>query len=108
MLTIFINFLDFLTFPCYKETNDVSIQEMMLALFYFKPTLNRLFSSGKVKHKLRVQIHKLRVQIHELRVQIHELPVKIQELRVQIHKLQVEIHELQVEVQELLTKIHDL
>ena len=101
MLTIFINFLDFLTFPCYKETNDVSIQQMMSALFYYKPTLNRLFSSGKVKHKLRVQIHKLRAQIHEL-------PVKIQELRVQIHKLQVEIHELRVEVQELLTEIHDL
>ena len=26
VLAIFINFLDFLTFPCYKETNDVSIK----------------------------------------------------------------------------------
>ena len=25
ILTIFINFLDFSTFPCYKETNKVSI-----------------------------------------------------------------------------------
>ena len=25
ILTIFINFLDFLTFPCYKDTNGVSI-----------------------------------------------------------------------------------
>ena len=29
VLFIFINFSDFLTFPCYNETNDVSMLQMM-------------------------------------------------------------------------------
>ena len=40
ILTIFMDFTDFSTFPCYKETNDVSILQMMSALFYFQLTLN--------------------------------------------------------------------
>ena len=27
ILTIFINFLDFLTFSCYKETNDIDVTD---------------------------------------------------------------------------------
>ena len=30
---------------CYKEINDVSIQQMISAFFYFQPTLNRLFNN---------------------------------------------------------------
>ena len=37
ILTIFVNFPDFLTFSCYKETKDVSIKQMMSAFFYFQP-----------------------------------------------------------------------
>ena len=33
ILTIFVNFPDFLTFPWYKETNDVSIKQMMATFF---------------------------------------------------------------------------
>ena len=35
VLTIFINFSDFLTFPYYKKTNDVNILQMMSAFFTF-------------------------------------------------------------------------
>ena len=46
ILTIFtIFFFDILTFSCYKETNDVSIWQMMPALFHFQPTLNRLLNN---------------------------------------------------------------
>ena len=31
---IFIDFFGFLTFPCYKETNDVSLWQIMLACFF--------------------------------------------------------------------------
>ena len=41
---ILIVFLDFLTFPCYKETNDVSVQQIMSPFFHFQHTLNRLFN----------------------------------------------------------------
>ena len=44
-LTIFIDFLDILTFPCYKETNDVRIQQMMPVPFYFQHALKRLFNT---------------------------------------------------------------
>ena len=47
ILTIFINFSDFLTFPCYKETNGVSIKQMMSSFFYFQPTIVRLFNNYK-------------------------------------------------------------
>ena len=43
ILAIFNNFhqfLDFLTFPCYKETNDVSLKQMVSAFFYFQYTSN--------------------------------------------------------------------
>ena len=43
-LTIFINFLDFLTFPCYKETNDATCNKYQ-HFFYFQPILSRLFNS---------------------------------------------------------------
>ena len=43
-------------------------------------TNTAIINSGKVKHKLRVQIHELRVQIYELQVQIHELRIQIHEL----------------------------
>ena len=45
ILTIFINFSDFLIFPCCKETNNVTICQMMSAVFYTQPTLNRLFNN---------------------------------------------------------------
>ena len=35
---IFISFVGFLTFPCYKEINDMNVNQM-LAFFYFEPTL---------------------------------------------------------------------
>ena len=41
--SILIDFLDFLTFTCYKETNDVSLQQMMSAFFQIQHTLNRLY-----------------------------------------------------------------
>ena len=48
MLAIFIDFyhfLDILTFPFYKETYDVSSQQMMSAIFYFQHTLIRLLNN---------------------------------------------------------------
>ena len=44
-INYFINFPDFLTLPCYKESNSVSIKQMMSAILYFPPTLNRLFNN---------------------------------------------------------------
>ena len=35
ILAVFIKFLDFLTFPCYEESNDVSIKQIMPAFFLF-------------------------------------------------------------------------
>ena len=46
MLTIFINFM---TFPYYKETDGNSIKQMMSAFFYFQFTLNRLFNNCFIK-----------------------------------------------------------
>ena len=43
--SIFINFLDFLTFPCYKETNNVSLEQTMSVFFHFQQTLNRPFNN---------------------------------------------------------------
>ena len=43
--SIFLNFLDFLTLTCYKETNDVSLEQMMSAFFHFQHTLYRLFNN---------------------------------------------------------------
>ena len=45
ILVIFITFTDFLTFPCYKETNYISLYQMMSAFFHFQHTLNRLFKN---------------------------------------------------------------
>ena len=39
ILIIFINFSDFLTFPCYIETNDVGISQMISTFFHFRPIL---------------------------------------------------------------------
>ena len=44
ILTISINFLDFLTFPYCKETN-VSILQIASAFFNLQPTLNRLVNN---------------------------------------------------------------
>ena len=41
ILTIFIDSLDFLTFPCYKEINDLSI---MSVFCHFQSILKRLFN----------------------------------------------------------------
>ena len=43
-ILLFSDFLDFLTFPCYKETNDVSVQQIMSPFCHFQHTLNRLFN----------------------------------------------------------------
>ena len=40
----FQQFFEFLTFPYYKETNDINLQQMMLAFFHFEHTFNRLFN----------------------------------------------------------------
>ena len=40
-------FLDFLTFPCCRETNGVSLQQMMSPVFHSKHTLNRFFNHFK-------------------------------------------------------------
>ena len=48
ILAIFINFpqfLNFLTLPCYKETNDVRLQQMMSAFFHFQHTLHKMFNN---------------------------------------------------------------
>lgn len=45
ILTIFIVFSDFLLFPCFKETNYVSIQKIILAFTNFKSTIYRLFNN---------------------------------------------------------------
>ena len=45
ILSSFINFSDFLTLSCYKETYDVGLQQMMSACFYFQTSLNMLFNS---------------------------------------------------------------
>ena len=46
ILTLFIYFLDLLTFPYYKEINGVTnnSKQMMSANFFFQPTLNGLFN----------------------------------------------------------------
>ena len=44
-LFIFIHFSDFLTFPCYKETDDVCIYLTISAYFYFQPTPKRLVNN---------------------------------------------------------------
>ena len=44
-LTIFIDFSDFLTFPCCKETNDVTYNRWCQQCFYIQVTLNRLFNN---------------------------------------------------------------
>ena len=41
-LTIFIDISDFLTFPCYKETNDPSIKLMIFFYFQYFFTFNLL------------------------------------------------------------------
>ena len=41
---VFINFPDFLIFPCYQKTNDVNTKQMISAFFYIQLTLNRLFN----------------------------------------------------------------
>ena len=45
ILAIFIDFLNFLLFPSYKETNDISLWQIMSAFFHFQHTLNRLFNN---------------------------------------------------------------
>ena len=49
ILAIFMNFHwfsgFFLTFHCYKKTNNVSSLQMMSAFFYFRHALNRLFNN---------------------------------------------------------------
>ena len=48
ILAIFIDFhrlSGFLTLLCYKETNDVSLQQMMSAFFKFQHAFNRLFNN---------------------------------------------------------------
>ena len=45
VLTIFINFLDFLILSNCNETNDISIKQMLSVFFYFQLTLNRLFNN---------------------------------------------------------------
>ena len=45
ILIDFTNFSDFLTFPCYKETNDANLKKMMSTFFHFQHTLNRLFNN---------------------------------------------------------------
>ena len=45
VLAIFINFTDFLTLPCYKETNNVNLDQMMSAIFHFQHTLNIFFNN---------------------------------------------------------------
>ena len=37
-----VDFLDFLTFPCYKEPNDISLSQLMSAFVHFQRTVNRL------------------------------------------------------------------
>ena len=44
-INYFHKFFGFFKFPCYRETNDVSIQQMMLAFSHSQPTLNRLFNN---------------------------------------------------------------
>ena len=48
ILAIFINFHQFsrfFTFLCYKETNDVSLEQTMSVFFHFQHTLKRLFNN---------------------------------------------------------------
>ena len=45
ILTTFIDFSDFLTFPFCKESNKVSIYRIMSAFFYIKSFLSRLFNN---------------------------------------------------------------
>ena len=44
ILSVFILFSDFLTFPCYKETDEVSKLQLTSVFFYLQPSLNTLFS----------------------------------------------------------------
>ena len=43
--SIFIDFLDFLKFSCYKESNDIRLSQMMSVFCHFQHTLNRLFNT---------------------------------------------------------------
>ena len=42
ILTIFVNFLDFFTFICYKKTNDGSIYNIISAVFWLGIILDKL------------------------------------------------------------------
>ena len=53
---IFVNFPNFLTFPCYKQTNDVSIKQVMSA---FQHTLNRLYIVIMSRTSFRVNLHSI-------------------------------------------------
>ena len=59
---------------------DLSTKRMWLNAFVFLIVEQK--SSGKVKHRFRVQIYELQIQIHESRVHIPELRVQFHELRV--------------------------
>ena len=48
ILTIFINFLDFFTFICYKKTNDVSIYKIIPAIFLLGIVLDRLLPRPEI------------------------------------------------------------
>ena len=45
ILTIFIDFSDFLNFSSRKETSDFSIQQMISSIFYFQAIINSLFNN---------------------------------------------------------------
>ena len=53
---IFVNFPNFLTFPCYKQTNDVSIKQVMSA---FQHTLNRLYIVIMSRTSFTVNLHSI-------------------------------------------------
>ena len=41
----FVSFTNISTFPCYKETDEASIQQIASAFFYIQPILRKLFNN---------------------------------------------------------------
>ena len=57
ILTIFDNFLDFFTLTSYKKGNDVSIRNIISAVFWLRIILDKLLRIKKSQQKIKQLIH---------------------------------------------------
>ena len=57
VLTIFVNFPNFVIFLCYRKATDRNIQQMMTAFSSLWPTLNRLFKNCIKSYLLELKFY---------------------------------------------------